>query len=119
MCWRKVIVLLSILTLSLLFQSFQFEESFQTKKLKRRIRENKYAIKKGEKAIKKNRNAIYGKYKNGKWKVKTQIEKNQIAIGNNESQINDNHSATESTLKTIQDDMLNNYARIPRQYETY
>lgn len=131
----KVLVLLSILTLSLLYQCFELEEGFKTKQLKRRIRENKYAmednrdkIKKAVKAIKKNKNAIiYGnKYKFGKFKVNTQIQKNKIAIGNNKdsisnnmSQINDNHEATESTLKTIQDDMRYNYARIPRQYEEY
>lgn len=131
----KVLVLLSILTLSLLYQCFELEEGFKTKQLKRRIRENKYAmednrdkIKKAVKAIKKNKNAIiYGnKYKFGKFKVNTQIQKNKIAIGknkdsigNNLSKINDNHEATESTLKTIQDDMRDNYARIPRQYEEY
>lgn len=131
----KVLVLLSILTLSLLYQCFELEEGFKTKQLKRRIRENKYAmednrdkIKKAVKAIKKNKNAIiYGnKYKFGKFKVNTQIQKNKIDIGNikdsisnNMSQINDNHEATESTLKTIQDDMRDNYARIPRQYEEY
>ena len=127
----KVLVLLSILTLSLLFQCFELEEGFKTKQLKRRIRENKYAmednrddIKNAVKAIEKNKKAIiYGnKYKFGKFKVNTQIQKNKIAISNNKdsisnnlSKINDNHEATESTLKTIQD----NYVRIPRQYEEY
>ena len=117
MLWLLLIIILSVM--------FSVVEGFKTKQLKRRIRENKYAIASNTTNISDNTTNISDNTtniennKNNIASNKNNIASNTTNIGDNTTEINENNAATELALQTIENNMINNYARIPQQYHKY